>query len=352
MSKCIIYVYNRNDSYLIPIMKSEGFVLKLPINVYIISGFLGSGKTTVLKKLVEECNTRGQKLGIILNELGDTNVENHLFDKEQMYELLNGCICCSIQEDLKTTLDQFVKNPVDILLIEGTGVANPNEIIEALSSPLYIDQFNLQSVISLVDASNYLDYQSIFSSSKEVRTLLKEQITSASFIILNKTDLVSEKKLDKIHTQIKKLVHEEIPIVSASYGDVSVAELLTERVRTINLTDKQVSACGCSVDSSCSHDHVNHAAIKAVKLEDIPLFDKKVFEKWLKGLPENVFRGKGIVQFHKDSNLYSFQYASKKLALEEVKSKNGLKPIIILIGNGINSDAIKESYEQTFLHLT
>jgi G3E family GTPase len=112
-----------------------------------------------------------------------------------MVELLNGCICCSIQDDLKQTLDQFVKNPVDTLLIEGTGVANPNEIIEAIANPSYIDQFELRSIISLVDASNYLDYQSIFSSSKEIRTLLKEQLTCATLIILNKTDLISEKKL-------------------------------------------------------------------------------------------------------------------------------------------------------------
>ncbi|MGM0875101.1 MAG: CobW family GTP-binding protein [Bacillota bacterium] len=332
--------------------------MKQKMQVYILSGFLGSGKTTVLKRIVEECKKHDKQLGIILNELGDTNVENHLFENEQMVELLNGCICCSIQDDLKLTLDQFAKNPVDTLLIEGTGVANPNEIIEALANPSYIDQFELRSIISLVDASNYLDYQSIFSSSKEIRTLLKEQITCATLIILNKTDLISDKKLEKINSQIRKLVANGVPIVHSTFGNISVDELLKKRVRTLNLSQaEQNSSCSCSSgghDLDCSHDHdhdhVNHSKIKAVKLENLPVFEKKTFEKWLKGLPKEIFRGKGIIQFKGDHSLYSFQLASGKLFVEKVEAEMKQTPVIILIGNDLNSMNIKESYEQTFFN--
>lgn len=322
-------------------------LMNKPVEVYILSGFLGSGKTTVLKRIVDECKKRDQKLGIILNELGDTNVENHLFENEKMYELLNGCICCSIQDDLKMTLNQFVENPVDVLLIEGTGVANPNEIVEALATPEFIDRFSLLSIISLVDASNYLDYQSIFSSSKEIRTLLKEQITSASLIILNKTDLVSEKKLEKINSQISKLITHDVPVVKSSFGEVLADVLLQTRIRTLNLS-QEAKTCGCS--STC--DHVNHAAIKAIKLEDLPVVEKKEFEKWLKGLPNDVLRGKGIIQFKGDSALYSFQFASKKLAVDKVEGTTSQKPIMILIGNSLNIEEIRSSYEKTFLQLS
>lgn len=328
-------------------------LMNKPVEVYILSGFLGSGKTTVLKRIVDECKNRDQKLGIILNELGDTNVENHLFENEKMYELLNGCICCSIQDDLKITLNQFVENPVDVLLIEGTGVANPNEIVEALATPEFIDRFSLLSIISLVDASNYLDYQSIFSSSKEIRTLLKEQITSASLIILNKTDLVSEKKLEKINSQISKLITHDVPVVKSSFGEVSADVLLQTRIRTLNLS-QETKTCGCSstCDHDHAHDHVNHAAIKAIKLEDLPVVEKKEFEKWLKGLPNDVLRGKGIIQFKGDSALYSFQFASKKLAVDKVEGTTSQKPIMILIGNSLNIEEIRLSYEKTFLQLS
>ena len=312
-------------------------------DVYIISGFLGSGKTTVLKRLVEDSQLKGKKVGIILNELGDTNVESHLFKTEKMVELLNGCICCSMQEDLKLTLHQFIDNSVDILLIEGTGVANPSEIVEAITAPVYIDHFAIRSIISLVDASQYLEYQSIFSSSKEIRTLLKEQINCASLIVLNKTDLVTEKKLEKILASIRKTTSVETPIIKSTFGDVAMNELLLSRVQTLELTkEAEQPTCSCHSDD-CNHKHDHqHATLKAVKLTDVPKFTKKEFEAWLKQLPNDVIRGKGIITFNDGATAYSFQYSSGRLYVEEVETSQ--PSIIILIGDRLDSERIKESY--------
>lgn len=149
------------------------------IPVYVISGFLGSGKTTVLLNMLESCKEKGQQTGIILNELGEENVEGHLFEDKKVFELLNGCICCTLQEDLKETLDnlvtEMVDHPLDVLFIEGTGVANPLEIQEALLSKPYSDQFEIMSIITVLDASHYLEYQSVFSSSAEVRKLCRSK---------------------------------------------------------------------------------------------------------------------------------------------------------------------------------
>ncbi|QEL82924.1 hypothetical protein DN407_31255 (plasmid) [Bacillus sp. JAS24-2] len=111
-------------------------------------------------------------------------------------ELLNECICCTIQEDLRTTLTTLLyahsKNPIDILFIEGTDVSNPLEIVEAIVSPPLLHSFDIQSIISLISANNYLEKQSIFSF-KSVRELLKYQITSATMVIINKVDLINKK---------------------------------------------------------------------------------------------------------------------------------------------------------------
>lgn len=88
------------------------------ISVYIISGFLGSGKTTVLIKMMKKFKEHGKKVGVVLNELGDECVESHLFQDQKVYELLNGCICCSIQDDLRKTLDIFTVSNIDVLLDE------------------------------------------------------------------------------------------------------------------------------------------------------------------------------------------------------------------------------------------
>jgi G3E family GTPase len=121
----------------------------------------------------------------------------------------------------------------------------------------------------------------------------------------------------------------------------------------LNLSQaEQNSSCSCngSEHDHDDHDHVNHAKIKAVKLENLPVFEKKSFEKWLKGLPKDIFRGKGIIQFKGENSLYSFQLASGKLFLEKVKADMKQTPVIILIGNDLNSMSIKESYEQTFFN--
>ncbi|MDQ0232143.1 CobW family GTP-binding protein [Metabacillus malikii] len=312
------------------------------IDVYIISGFLGSGKTTVLKKLVEASRQQGKQVGVILNELGDTNVEQHLFALEKTVELLNGCICCSMQDDLKETLHQFIEHQVDVLFIEGTGVANPNEIVEAIVSPEMIDHYSIQSIISLVDASQYLDYQSVFSSSKEIRTLLKEQITCASLIILNKVDLVADRKMKKVVASIEKQAT-GVPILNSTFGNVEVEELLKARVQTLDVNS---SKCTCGSGDTCSHHH--HATLKAVKFTEVPVFSKKEFEKWLKQLPKEVLRGKGIVKFDETDALYSFQYASGHLQIEEISSSQA--PIIILIGDRLELTSLKDKYEETFLH--
>ncbi|MBM7662046.1 G3E family GTPase [Bacillus mesophilus] len=321
--------------------------------VYIISGFLGSGKTTVLKKLVEYTRQQNKKVGLILNELGDVNVENYMFEQEQMVELLNGCICCSIQDDLKETLQQFIDNPVDILLIEGTGVANPNEIVDTLVSTTYLENFELKSIISLVDASNFLDYQSIFSSSKEIRQLLKEQITSASLVIVNKTDLISTKQLQKVEASIYKNIANDTPMIATSYGEVSIEELLKPRIRMITSGESDQKSCSCSSNDhkeGCEHqNHSNHASIKAVKLDNLPSLDRKQLQKWLKGLPGEIIRGKGIVQVSGETGLTSFQYAAGRLSFEKLAEASMQETVMILIGNNIKKDEIIKYYEKGFL---
>ncbi|WP_456279278.1 CobW family GTP-binding protein [Bacillus sp. AK128] len=320
--------------------------------VYVISGFLGSGKTTILKKMVEDARKQNKKVGLILNELGDVNVEQHMFQEEQMVELLNGCICCSIQEDLKGTLKQFIDLPVDLLLIEGTGVANPNEIVDTLISIDFQDHFELMSIISLIDAGNFLDYQSIFSSSKEIRQLLKEQIMSATLLIINKSDLVTPKKLDKVEAAINKLAAANTKLLKSSYGDVPVTELYLKRVQTVNAS--QPTSCSCNHDHNedCNHkDHVHahHASIKAVKILDLPTFNKQEFQRWFKRLPADIIRGKGIIKVQGEEGFINFQYAAGRLSFEKISSTGPVETIMILIGNQINKDEVLDYYEKTFL---
>lgn len=306
-----------------------------------ISGFLGSGKTTILLHMIQHFKKIGKKPGIILNELGDENVENHLFEGQRVIELLNGCICCTIQDDLKSTLDKYKKETVDVLLIEGTGVANPLEIKDVLLDPLYMEYFELQSMISVVDASHYLDYQSFFNSSKEIRTLLKEQVISANILILNKIDLISEKELMKVETKLANELDDHIPIYRTSYGEVALELLLEKRV---HVRDHHHS----SVKEEAAHHHHahHHHHIEATKLSIEQPIKREELERQLKKLSKNVVRAKGMIKLIDKPGLFEFQFAGNSLVVNELTSPSAtINPIIILIGSKLDADKVEKFYQ-------
>ena len=306
------------------------------IPVYIISGFLGSGKTTVLLNMIKECERNKKRPGIILNELGEVNVESDLFKNQQVKELLNGCICCTIQEDLKETLNQFTeeiqRNNIDVLFIEGTGVANPQEIEETLISPEFLDHFELNSIISLVDASHYLEYQrSYFSSTAEVRKLLKEQISSATMVLLNKIDLVKEKSLTKIEQKIKENVKSGVPIFKTIFGDISIKELFLKRYYVHTAQGQREKTLESSHvhnhKSEHHHDH-HHSTITALKITQVPKMKRRELETWLKRLPKTILRGKGIVQLEGNTGYFHFQFSSGNVRLERMRETLNNSPLL------------------------
>ncbi len=315
------------------------------VPVYVISGFLGSGKTTVLLHMLNHFKNQGMKPGIILNELGDENVEDHLFQGEKVVELLNGCICCTIQEDLKSTLDQYLGEKVDVLIIEGTGVANPLEIKDVLLTPFYMENFELLSMISLVDASHYLEYQSFFSSSKEIRGLLKEQVTSAHLLVLNKMDLVSEKEFIKVESKLADELEDHVPVYRTSYGEVPLEILLEKRMQMREMGEDGRADGARKHDHSHGGHHHHHHHIEAVKVAFSEPVNRIVLEKQLKKLSKQVVRAKGIVRINETPGLFEFQYAASTLVLNRIEKKVDVRPSIILIGKEIDEKKVEKFCE-------
>lgn len=316
---------------------------------YILSGFLGSGKTTLLINILRYCKEENLKPAIILNELGSVNVESHLFENEQVFELLDGCICCTIQDDLKKTLmnvvKQHEKGPVDILLIEGTGVANPLELVETMSSPSLLKHFDLQAVISLIDANTYVDNQSIFTS-KTIRNLLESQVKGATTIVLNKVDLATDKQMAKVETKLAKYTLEGTKVLKASYGKVDIPVLLEKRISSAVLDNK---TCKCNNhthehEKSCSHHHEHHIGIKTMTIQDVPSFTKKQLSRWLKSLPEGIIRAKGYVKLEQKQGLYHFQYSSNQIDVSDQPQNGVIDPCIVLIGQDLDTANIPGVY--------
>jgi G3E family GTPase len=331
------------------------------IPIYILTGFLGSGKTTLLLRLLEACKSQNINPGLVLNELGEVNVESGLFENQQMIELLNGCICCNIQEDLTKELSQFIqgmageaKEKIDLLLIEGTGVANPLEIVEALTHHSLVDHIEVKSIISLVDASRFLDYQSMFSSSKEIRTILKDQIIHSSLILLNKVDLLPSKKLEKVRTKMDQINTNKVEIIETVFGEVDIEAILQARMNTFSLSmgqnkhDQHVHEDGHSHEHKHENEHHHHHyhshhLFQTLKIDDLPKLDRVKLEKWFNSLPESVLRAKGIIQLRETPGWYQFQFSSNQLILNRGANPE-IDACIIIIGFNLPIEDIRESF--------
>jgi G3E family GTPase len=322
------------------------------IPVYILTGFLGSGKTTVLLRFLEACKKKNIQPGIVLNELGEVNVERGLFQDQQVLEFLNGCICCTIKEDLTKELQQYIDQIEDItqrpdlIIIEGTGVANPLDIVEALTHPSLINSLDVQSIISLVDASKFLEYQSIFSSSKEIRTILKDQVSHSSLILLNKVDLLDESKLAKVRQKLKTMTHDQLKVIETSYGEVAIEELLVSRTGSITISVGQHHHCEYNHEHH-HHDH-SHQLFQTLKLDNLPALDRINLDRWFKSLPINVLRAKGIIQFTESSGWFQFQFSSNQFSFNRVK-ENDINPCIIIIGYDLPIKQIQDSFSRLFI---
>lgn len=302
------------------------------ISVYLLNGFLGSGKTTVLLKMIEQYKRENKKVAVILNELGKVNIETHLFQDQQLIELLDGCICCTIQDGLHETLNaltiQHKQEEIDVLLIEGTGVAHPRDIAEVFAFEEMKKAFELESIIGIVDASHFLDYLSIFSSSKEIRALLSEQVRYSSIILLNKIDRVDHKKLLKIQKKVHSLRMNEVPVMTGAYGNIDLGEIRKKRLGYIE--PHQLN--------SAHHPASHHETIKTVKIEDVPIVEKSSLTAWLNNLPKEVIRAKGLVQFLGESHLTHVQYADKLVRYTAMDRNDERKPVFVFIGKDISRE--------------
>jgi len=220
----------------------------------ILTGFLGSGKTTLLKRVLTEAH--GQKIAIIENEFGDENIDNEILvqdSREQIIQLNNGCVCCTIREDLRTTLSDLAEKKrkgeldFDRVVIETTGVADPGPVAQTFFMDDEIaESYLLDSILTLLDAKHG-DQQ--LDSRQEAR----RQIGFADQIFISKTDLVDDASVEALTHRVKHM-NPRAPLRKVHFGEVPLSEVFD--LRGFNLNAKlDIDPDFLKADD---HDHDDH----------------------------------------------------------------------------------------------
>ncbi|MFZ3587748.1 CobW family GTP-binding protein [Bacillus sp. DJP31] len=265
--------------------------MKIPI--YILSGFLGAGKTTLLRNLLQQEKELGKRVAVLMNELGEISIDSHAVDDEiPLKELLNGCVCCTIQGQLESQLQELVTlHDLDVIYLETTGVAHPIEVVDACMSPILVEKLNVEAVISLIDAKRWRDRKLL---SPQLQSLLIEQVKHADVILLNKVDELSEAIQGQITFEIQQINR---------FG-----KLILTTFAMVKIQDIQVSQRKEQESHKKAHVHQQlHLKTFVYKFSNSIDFDD--FENWLRIMPDNIYRIKGYIRFTHSESLYLFQYS-------------------------------------------
>lgn len=314
--------------------------MKQSLPVYILSGFLGSGKTTLLQRLLDHWNGQGLRPAVIMNELGEVNLDGLLVEQSvPMAELLGGCICCTSRGDLSTELMTLVKKESpDVIVIEATGAANPLEIVDAVTEASLYQQVELKGLITVVDAAHLLELYR--SQQGATYRLMQEQIRCASVLILNKTDRVDAEEIGEITEVLRKwnAYAEILPAVRCELEPAmllgSVGSVYLEERPAGEPADTEAARTGGAVHAS--HDHVmayTHYFEQPVNSEE--------FEAFVKELPRDVYRAKGIVSFNDTPSRFLFQYAYREADFMKITPQGEVPDVAVFIGEHFSAGNLR-----------
>lgn len=339
--------------------------------VDIISGFLGAGKTTLIKKLLEE-NSMNEKLVIIENEFGEIGIDGILLKKSgiEIREINSGCICCSLAGDFESSILEVVqKLKPERIMIEPSGVGKLSEVIKACESSRLKELIQINMVVTVVDSLKYEMYLSNFGE------FFENQIKHARTVVLSRTQKVPGEKLESLAASIRKLNGKanivttpweslksgQIIAVAEQDADTVFKQELEEVKKVVLKRHEPGKGCKCgssrkherpSSNHGCScgehgHSHDADEIFEVWAVETPKRFDKAHLEKIVRELNKNekcgvVLRGKGILQTKEDEWI-QFDFVPGEAKVKRAEAEYTGK--ICIIGSRLNKRELGNLFE-------
>ncbi|MGG1517037.1 CobW family GTP-binding protein [Paenibacillus oryzisoli] len=327
------------------------------VPVILLSGFLGSGKSTLLLRMLCDASRYELRPGVLMNEIGKQDVDGYLLQAStpdlHLAKLLDGCICCSKKSDISASLLQLLAQKPDVIFIELTGVANPEEIVDALTERELLLRVKLHTILTVLDAEHVLEYNSIFASDKELVHTLRRQIEVADLIILNKIDLVTDKQLSTIEKTVRKH-NARSPILRAVQSEFDMGPLfhsLREQAMQDDapVVQNSIQRRGLAiVRREKRHDPAppSFTRIQTVFLsvEEEVLFQQRKLEQFLASFGASLLRSKGHLYIGPDRKPFLMQYAGKRMNWQPSAWQD--RPYLVLIGLDLDEALAERNWQQ------
>ncbi|MEB3173328.1 MAG: GTP-binding protein [Cyanobacteriota bacterium] len=351
--------------------------------VTILTGFLGAGKTTLLNHILS--NQQGLKTAVLVNEFGEIGIDNDLVvaTGDDMVELSNGCICCSINGELLDAVYRILDRPepVDYLVVETTGLADPLPVAMTFLGSDLRDATRLDSIITLVDAEN-------FGPEILEGEVARAQVVYSDMLLLNKCDLVDEARLTSLEDELRR-IKTDARILRAVKGEVPLPLLLSVGLFESDKVVAKQDHSHCDHDHGhCEHEHghghghghghshdhdhshgghahhndhghdhdhshdahPDHAAIEGFTSLSFAAegpFALRKFQNFLDNqLPAGVFRAKGILWFNESERRHVFHLAGKRFSIDDSDWPTAeRKNQIVLIGKNLDHAKLRKQLQ-------